>query len=76
MVQMLQRASHLSQQLLDLALLNDEARLAPAQAVDLAPLLELALASDGEMAAVRGLDQSLQAPEALTAMLRLGVCVA
>jgi two-component system, OmpR family, sensor histidine kinase QseC len=71
MVQMLQRASHLSQQLLDLALLDDEASPAPAQAVDLVPLLEQALASASETAAVRGLDLSLQAPETLTAVLPL-----
>lgn len=72
MVNMLQRASHLSQQLLDLAVLDDEAA-APvrAQAVDLVPLLEQALASASEPAAARGLELSLEAPEALPAVLPL-----
>lgn len=72
MVQMLQRASHLSQQLLDLAVLDDESA-APvrAQAVDLVPLLEQALASAGDTAAARGLELSLDAPETLPAVLPL-----
>ena len=72
MVQMLQRASHLSQQLLDLAVLDDEAG-GPvrAQTVDLVPLLEQALASASEPAAARGLELSLDAPEALAAVLPL-----
>jgi signal transduction histidine kinase len=72
MVQMLQRASHLSQQLLDLAVLDDEAgSLARAQAVDLVPLLEQALATASETAAARGLELSLDAPESLPAVLPL-----
>jgi signal transduction histidine kinase len=72
MVQMLQRASHLSQQLLDLAVLDDEASTpARAQSVDLVPLLEQALASASEPAAARGLELSLDAPEALPAVLPL-----
>lgn len=70
MVQMLQRASHLSQQLLDLAVLDEEAP-ARAQAVDLVPLLEQALASAGDTAAARGLELSLDAPDALPAVLLL-----
>jgi two-component system sensor histidine kinase QseC len=72
MVLMLQRASHLSQQLLDLAVLDDEAG-GPvrAQTVDLVPLLEQALASASEPAAARGLELSLDAPEALAAVLPL-----
>lgn len=70
MVQMLQRASHLSQQLLDLAVLDD-AGPAHAQAVDLVPLLEQALASAGDTAAARGLELSLDAPESLPAVLPL-----
>lgn len=72
MVQMLQRASHLSQQLLDLAVLDDAAE-GPvrAQAVDLVPLLEQALATASEPAAARGLELSLDAPEALPAVLPL-----
>lgn len=70
MVQMLQRASHLSQQLLDLAVLDDEGR-QPAQSVDLVPLLEQALASAGDTAAARGLELSLDAPESLPATLAL-----
>lgn len=72
MVGMLQRASHLSQQLLDLAVLDDEAAgPARAQAVDLVPLLEQALASASEPAAARGLELSLDAPESLPAVLAL-----
>ncbi len=72
MVQMLQRASHLSQQLLDLAVLDDEAGApARAQAVDLVPLLEQALASASETAAARDLELSLDAPERLTAVVAL-----
>jgi signal transduction histidine kinase len=72
MVQMLQRASHLSQQLLDLAVLDDTGSdPVPAQAVDLVPLLEQALASAGDTAAARGLELSLEAPEALHATLAL-----
>jgi len=71
MVQMLQRASHLSQQLLDLAVLDDEAGPAPGQAVDLVPLLEQALATASETAAARGLELSLDAPETLRAVLPL-----
>ncbi|HEY8877232.1 MAG TPA: ATP-binding protein [Roseateles sp.] len=70
MVQMLQRASHLSQQLLDLAVLDEEGR-QPTQAVDLVPLLEQALASAGDTAVARGLELSLDAPEALHATLAL-----
>lgn len=70
MVQMLQRASHLSQQLLDLAVLDDDAP-AATQAVDLVPLLEQALASASEPAAARGLELALDAPEALQATLPL-----
>jgi len=72
MVQMLQRASHLSQQLLDLAVLDDAGGgQVQAQAVDLVPLLELALASAGDTAAARGLELSLEAPEALHVTLAL-----
>lgn len=71
MVQMLQRASHLSQQLLDLAVLDDEAGAAPGQAVDLVPLLEQALAAASDTAAARGLELSLDAPESLPAVLPL-----
>jgi len=70
LVQMLQRASHLTQQLLDLAVLDDESR-QPVRAVDLVPLLEQALASVGDTAAARGLELSLDAPEALHATLAL-----
>jgi signal transduction histidine kinase len=69
MVQMLQRASHLSQQLLDLAVLDDELGPVPSQAVDLVPLLEQALATASETAAARGLELSLDAPETLMAVL-------
>jgi signal transduction histidine kinase len=71
MVQMLQRASHLSQQLLDLAVLDEEAGPVPGRAVDLVPLLEQALATASETAAARGLELSLEAPETLTAVLPL-----
>ncbi|MGQ3052886.1 MAG: sensor histidine kinase [Roseateles sp.] len=71
MVQMLQRASHLSQQLLDLAVLDDEAGPPRNQAVDLVPLLEQALASVGEQAVARGLELSLDAPESQPAILSL-----
>jgi two-component system, OmpR family, sensor histidine kinase QseC len=71
MVQMLQRASHLSQQLLDLAVLDDEVRPAPSRAVDLVPLLEQTLANASETAAARGLELSLDAPETLTAVVSL-----
>ncbi|MDR7270213.1 signal transduction histidine kinase [Pelomonas saccharophila] len=70
MVQMLQRASHLSQQLLDLAVLDD-ATGGPAQAVDLVPLLEQALAAASDTANAHGLELSLDAPEALQATLQL-----
>ncbi len=72
MVQMLQRASHLSQQLLDLAVLDDASGgPVQAQAVDLVPLLEQALAVAGETAVARGLELSLDAPEALHTTLAL-----
>ncbi|MGM9481533.1 sensor histidine kinase [Roseateles sp. NT4] len=71
MVQMLQRASHLSQQLLDLAVLDEETGPAPSQRVDLVPLLEQALASANDTAAARGLELSLDAPESLQASLPL-----
>lgn len=71
MVQMLQRASHLSQQLLDLALLDDEAGPAQAQTVDLVPLLEQALAGASETAAARALELSLDAPDRAPATLPL-----
>lgn len=71
MVQMLQRASHLSQQLLDLAVLDDEAGPAAGQAVDLVPLLEQALAAASDTAAAHGLELSLDAPESLPAVLPL-----
>jgi signal transduction histidine kinase len=70
MVHMLQRASHLSQQLLELAVLDDAAA-PPAQAVDLVPLLEQALTSASDTAAARGLELSLDAPETLPAVLPL-----
>lgn len=72
MVQMLQRASHLSQQLLNLAVLDEEAHgSAPCQTVDLVPLLEQALASAHDTASARGLELSLDAPESLQASLPL-----
>ncbi len=71
MVQMLQRASHLSQQLLDLAVLDEAGTQTRAQAVDLVPLLEQALAMAGDTATLRGLELSLDAPEALQALLPL-----
>lgn len=71
MVQMLQRASHLSQQLLDLALLDDDAGPARAQAVDLVPLLEQALAGASDTAVARGLELSLDAPDSAPAVLPL-----
>ena len=54
----------------NLAVLDDEAP-ARAQAVDLVPLLEQALASAGDTAAARGLELSLDAPDALPAVLPL-----
>jgi len=71
MVQMLQRASHLSQQLLDLVVLDDDASPAPGQAIDLVPLLEQALAAASEPAGARGLELSLDAPETMPAVLPL-----
>lgn len=72
MVRMLQRASHLSQQLLELAVLDDSAAgEASAQDVDLVPLLEQALATVSETATERRLELSLEAPDSLRAVLSL-----
>lgn len=60
--QMLQRAAHLNQQLLALAVLDDGEAPAP-QRHDLAALLQAALAVAAPQAAARGLELSLDAPE-------------
>ena len=64
----LQRASHLSRQLLTLATL-DEARPSAAEALDLAALVEQTLAQLAPQALARGLELSLDAPPALPAHL-------
>ncbi|MFO1226698.1 sensor histidine kinase [Roseateles sp.] len=60
----LQRASHLSQQLLTLATL-DKGSLAPADALDLAALIQTQLATLAPQALARGLELSLDAPDSL-----------
>jgi len=65
------RASHLSQQLLALAAL-DEHRAAAPQTVDLATLTEQALAQAATTAQARHIDLSLDAPEHLPATLDMG----
>jgi two-component system, OmpR family, sensor histidine kinase QseC len=62
----LRRASHLSRQLLALATL-DETRAGAAQSLDLADLVEQALAQLAPQALERGLDLSLDAPPSLPA---------
>lgn len=62
----LQRASHLSRQLLALATL-DETRTGAAQSLDLADLVEQALAQLAPQALERGLDLSLDGPPTLPA---------
>ncbi|MGM9481393.1 HAMP domain-containing sensor histidine kinase [Roseateles sp. NT4] len=64
----LQRAAHLSRQLLTLATL-DEGRSAPAEPIDVAGLVEQALARAAPRALDLGLDLSLEAPPALSAHL-------
>ena len=59
----LQRASHLSQQLLTLATL-DKGSLAPADALDLAALIQTQLATLAPQVPARGLELSLDAPTA------------
>jgi len=65
------RASHLSQQLLALAALDDARAPAP-QPVDLATLTEQALAGAATTAHARQIDLSLDAPEHLPATLDVG----
>jgi len=64
----LQRASHLSRQLLTLATL-DEARAGAAELLDLAGLVEQTLAQLAPQALARGLELSLDAPATLPARL-------
>ncbi len=64
----LQRAAHLSRQLLTLATL-DEGRDAAEEALDLSPLVEQALAQAAPRALALGLELSLDAPPALPARL-------
>jgi signal transduction histidine kinase len=65
------RASHLSQQLLALAALDDARAPAP-QALDLTTLTEQALAEAATTAQARHIDLSLDAPEHLPATLDVG----
>ncbi|MFG6486979.1 sensor histidine kinase [Roseateles sp. BYS78W] len=67
----LRRASHLSRQLLTLAAL-DEGRAAPEEPLDVAALVEQALAQMAPRALDLGLDLSLDAPPALPAQLDRG----
>ncbi len=64
----LERASRLSRQLLDLAML-DEARPRPRQAIDLADIVQQALAHAAQQALPLGLELSLDAPEHLVCRL-------
>lgn len=68
--QMLQRAAHLNQQLLALAVLDD-GEAPPRQPHDIAALLQAALALAAPQAAARGLELSLDAPERCDQLLDL-----
>ncbi|WP_296924223.1 HAMP domain-containing sensor histidine kinase [Polaromonas sp.] len=66
--QAIARASHLTQQLLELASLDDAQRAAPKQ-VDVSQLVRQIIAQAAPQAMARGIDLALDAPDRLTALL-------